>query len=306
MPEGGDYDRGPWDGHDFDAARKVYKTHAGRSYGAALKANVSHADLLPPVLRTMSRSPLVIWTDVTGSMGKWPETIFSKLPYLDHECRVYLGDDTEICFGATGDAPCGDHYPIQAQPFAKGTELAERLKGLVIEGGGGDTDQESYELAALYLARNVEMPNASRPVLIIIGDEGFYEVIDPKVADSVCHVKIQKRLMAKDVFAELMLKYSVYLIRKPYGSSGDNGPSAEDRQIHRQWADVLTEDRICMLPNADRVVDVIFGILAKETSRYPDFQKEIEGRQTPQQVNTVYESLATIHRSQVPKLTTKL
>jgi hypothetical protein len=43
------------------------------------------------------------------------------------------------------------------------------------------------------------------------------------------------------------------------------------------------------------VVDVIFGILAKETNKIDYFKDEIEGRQRPDQVDTVYKSLKTIH-----------
>lgn len=235
--------------------------------------------------------------DVTGSMGSWPATIFSKLPYLELEGKEYLGDDMEISFGAIGDALVGDDYPVQARDFARGTDLKDQLEELVVVGGGGGGRQETYELAALYYARNVEMPNADRPICVIIGDEGFYETISRDDAKTFAKVDLQKRINSRDVFRELMEKYSVYLVRKPYGyvrSDGDRNP--EDQAIHQQWADVLGEDRIVMLPDAARVVDVIFGILARETDRIGYFRDELKGRQRPDQVETVMKSLKTIHR----------
>ena len=58
---------------------------------------------------------------------------------------------------------------------------------------------------------------------------------------------------------------------------------------------MLGAEHIAMLPSADRVVDVIFGILAQEKNRVDYFRKELEGRQRPDQVDTVYKSLKTIH-----------
>ena len=43
------------------------------------------------------------------------------------------------------------------------------------------------------------------------------------------------------------------------------------------------------------MVDVIFGILAKDTGRVDYFRKEIEARQKAGQVKTVYKALETVH-----------
>jgi len=166
--------------------------------------------------------------------------------------------------------------------------MEKELKELVIEGGGGGQCHESYELTALYYARNVEMPNAKRPIMIIIGDEGFYDHITRDHA-KLAHVKLGSAdIKTTTVFDELIAKYSVYLIRKPY-SSGD------DKYIQKKWEDLIGKEHIAILPAADRVVDVIFGILAQEKNKVEYFKKEIEDRQRDDQVDTVYKSLKTIH-----------
>ena len=58
---------------------------------------------------------------------------------------------------------------------------------------------------------------------------------------------------------------------------------------------MLGTDRVVGLPDASRVVDVIFGILARETDRIEYFREELEGRQRPDQVKTVMKSLETVH-----------
>jgi hypothetical protein len=274
MSESSDYSPGEWVGYDFTAAKKTYDVHVGRSYSDAKADHKRAADLVPAMISTESKAPLSILIDVTGSMGSWPATMFSKLPYM------------EISFSAVGDAH-SDEYPIQVRPFSKGRDLESELKELVIEGGGGGQDTESYELTALYYARNVKMPNAIKPILILIGDESYYSTIS-KVHAKLAHVTLEEySINTKDVFKELREKYSVYLIRKPY--------DRDDSKIRNKWIELLGEERIATLPSADRVVDVIFGILAKEKNMVSYFKKEIEERQRKDQVDTVYKSLETIH-----------
>ena len=305
MSESSDYDQGDYKGVDFSDARKEFATSAGRSYSEAVNSGKTVKDLIPQNLSTESSSPLVIVCDVTGSMGEWPTTIFSKLGYLNNEGKTYLGNDMEISFAAIGDA-YSDKYALQGRPFAKGTDLAIRLKELVIEGGGGPDIYETYELAALYYARNVATPKAIRkPVIIFIGDENPYDSISASHAKNLAYVDLQgKSLSLAEVFNELKAKYSVFMIRKPYGSNRTNEMSSIDSRVHKKWAELLGEDNVKILPDAGRVVDVIFGILAEVTNKNSEFREDMEKRQTEAQRNTVYKSLG-LNADGTPKKETK-
>ena len=301
MAESSDYTPGVWAGHDFKDAKKAYANVVSRSYSDARSSGVDVSDLLPDAIVCNATSSLTILTDVTGSMGEWPKVMFSKLPYLEYEAKEYLGEDTEIGFGAIGDA-YNDSYPVQARPYKKGIDLKDEMNALVIEGGGGGSGEESYELAALYYARNVTMPNATHPILIMIGDEDYYDQVAPDVAKRYAKVMSPSRLTAKEIFEELTRKYSVYLIRKVYGESGTSDKrGAKDQAVHDSWVKMLGEDRIVNLHDPERVVDVIFGILAKETDKVAYFQMELEGRQEPDKVDIVYKSLQTVHVSTAAK-----
>lgn len=290
MSESADYSPGDWKGYDFGAARASYDQHAGRAYNNAVSSNKKASDLVPEKLTTDVTDPVTIICDVTGSMGDWPATIFSKLPYLDNEAKEYLSEDYGISYAANADYT--DSYPLQVKPFVKGRQMEEELKQFVIGGGSGSPSaHEAYELSALYYARNVEMPNAKNPILIFICDEHFNKEITPARA-KLAHVDLGEPISTKQVFEELKKKFAVYAIRKPYPGDDDN--------IIKEWAEVLGLDHMAELPSADRVVDVIFGILAKETSKIAYFQDEIEERQRKDQVDTVYKSLKTIHA--LPKL----
>jgi hypothetical protein len=295
MAETADYDPGPWKGYDFKSARASYDSYAGRSYSDAVSKGITVSDLVPTEVETQSEYPLVIACDVTGSMGSWPATIFSKLPYLDIEGKEYLGEGMEISFAAIGDA-YSDKYPLQVQPFVKGKELENSLTKLVVEGGGGGTAQESYDLAALYYAKHIKMPNAiNKPIFIFIGDEGLYDQLPGELAENYAKAE-NERFSLDRIMGELKEKFSVYVIRKPYGSYTGNAVGAAEERIQKQWEDQLGADHVCSLPDASRVVDVIFGILAKETGKVDYFRKEIADRQEKDKVDVVMKSLNTIHR----------
>lgn len=301
MSETSDYDPGVWRGHDFGAARKKYDAHVGRSYGDAVASGKKAADMAPDSIKTKSKSPLAILCDVTGSMGSWPAAIFAKLPYLEIEGKEYLGDDLEISFCAFGDVN-GDNYPLQVRNFSKGTDLKKQLEALVIEGGGGGQVKESPEVAALYYARNVEMPLASKPILVIITDESLYANVSKDDAKKHAKVNLEARISTKDIFEELKRRYAVYLVRKPYEPVRGDSLSSTDKGIVKEWLQYIDEEHIVTLPNEERVLDILFGILAKETDRVDYFRDELKDRQLKdkggaKKVEIALKALETIHKA---------
>lgn len=301
MSEAYDYDPAGWAGHDFGSARAAYDRHVGSSYSDATVKRISAGSLIEPSLTSKAQRPLIVVIDQTGSMGDWPATMFSKLPYLDHEVRWYLGDDAEIAFMAIGDAQHHETYPLQVQAFSSGQDLTKRLEALVIEGDGGGNGGETYELAALYLLHNLHVDPVAQPIVIFIGDEPCFNSISVEDAQTWSKVRLERSTSTASVFADLRKKASVYFIHKPYGSGSGSDDDATTRSVRSSWAKLVEPDHIAPLGDPNRVVDVIFGILAAETDRLDDFREEIEGRQTPAQVGVVYKSLATIHAISAPR-----
>lgn len=300
MSETSDYNPGIWKGHDFGAARKKYDAHVGRSYGDAKATGKKAVNMAPDRIKTKSKAPLAILCDVTGSMGKWPAAIFSKLPYLEIEGKEYLGDDLEISFCAFGDI-YSDQYPLQVRQFSKGTDLKVQLEALVIEGNGGGQVKESAEVAALYYAHNVDMPMAAKPILIIITDESLYETVNKEDAKTHAKVDVEARIKTKDIFDELKRRYAVYLVRKPYQAMVGDELSGTDKSIVKDWLKHLDEEHIVTLPNEERVLDIIFGVLAKETDRINYFRDELKDRQLKdkggaKKVEVALKALETIHK----------
>lgn len=310
MSESGeDYDPGVWKGYDYTSARKAYDPSstvdpsAGRGYGGTTPSGAGYSytsprstspDVLPPKLKTDAKYPVVVLVDGTGSMGDFPEVIFKKLPLLDLGAKDYLGDDFEISYAMIGDI--GDACsPLQVRPFGRGKEMVDSLNKLVIGHGGGSNSVESYELGALYYARNVEMPKASKPIMIFVCDEGVYPTVNKDWAKSYAHVDVTEDMTDKQLFDEVKKKYSVYCIRKHYLNEIDaDKMTGQNLVIQRQWVRLVGEDRIAILNDANRVVDVILGLLAVETGKEDFFEGELSERQTKDQVKTVMKAMVTV------------
>ena len=291
MSEGGDFTPASWAPSSFKDARKAYDTHARRSYDDAAASGKTTKDLLEARLKTKCAKPLIILCDQTGSMGEWPAVIFSKLPYLDHEVSEYLGKDSEVAVGAIGDAQNHETYPLQARPFCRGEELQKRLKELVIEANGGGNNKESYELGLLYALKNVDMPKADHPILILICDEDIYDTITPAHAAQY-GIKIKETMTIEEICEGLKEKYgAVYVLRKFYSSQQMN------ERIRGRWAKMLGNDHVIQLDDPNRAVDVILGILAKESGKIDYFREEFEDRQkdNPEYYPVVYKALETVH-----------
>jgi hypothetical protein len=311
MSEAADYKPAPhWKGHDFKSAKAAVRDRVGRTYDDAVRAGVTVADCVPKEIETDCEAPVVFVLDDTGSMGPWPAVIKAKFAYFEDEAKEYLGDDMRVSFCFVGDA-FSDTYPLQVRSFLDGPEWPAVLdeggqNALILEGGGGGTSQESYDLAALYYARNCHMPKATRkPLLIFIGDEGLYNFVDREAASTWAHVDVQDRPKIEDIFEELKAKFSVYIVRKPY-QSYDNNRSESDIRIQSQWEKLLGEDHVVSLPNAERVVDVIFGIFAAETDRVEYFEDELVDRQSKdddgdEKIGIVMDAVKSIHDDSRPK-----
>lgn len=308
MSEDYDYTPASWSAKTtFRSARAAYKksvVDAGPS--AARSTGPCKADALPAELTTDCEGPLLIVCDETGSMGEWPGVIFSKLGYMDHELRTeYRGEDVETSFLAIGDAHCRERHALQVQPFTSGAGMQDALKKLIIEQGGGGSLHETYELAALYLSRKFKAPKSTtKPVVIFIGDEMCYPAISPEMAREYCGIDLQRAITTEQVFKDLQTFCSVYVILKPYRkrTDADGNPVFDksepvNEQVYQSWVDLLGRHNVAPLPFPEDVVNVIFGILAREAGKVGYFKAEIDDRQAdePVRLKTVYTALADVH-----------
>src|SRR5438067_4285705 len=91
---------------------------------------------------------IVFALDVTGSMGDIPQLLATReLPTFMKLVTACGIPDPQLLFMAIGDA-FSDHAPLQVGQFESTAELMDQwLTWTYLEGGGGGSGEESYELA---------------------------------------------------------------------------------------------------------------------------------------------------------------
>lgn len=310
MSEAGDYTPSDWSrGHNFKQQTDDYAHRARSTYTKAVNSGVTLKDLVPAKISTNSKNIALIACDHTGSMGTKPSVIFGKFPYLEHEARtVYMGKDVVFSWISFGDAnnPEIEKYPLQVRPFAADKASNDELNELVLEpDSGGGTQHETSELVPLYALYNVDAPNAKNPLLIILTDESPYANVTKETAKKIAKVELEKRISTDEIFERLAEKgYSTYIVQFPFNSGTlvDGPLTGTTKIVYDDWSALVGEDHVALLDDANRVVDVIMGIMAKEAKKVDVYYKEIKGRQTKEQVAIASKALKNIHAPKAPKL----
>jgi hypothetical protein len=220
-------------------ARKAYNASAGRSdfgYTDDVLSSVPrtkwkvHETLDPKGVtaresRDSDEHPeslaISVLFDVTGSMGRVPRVLQTKLPALfGLLLRKGYVEHPQILFGGIGDATC-DRAPLQVGQFESGNELEEDLHNILLEGGGGGQVTESYELAMYFMARHTSMDcldkRGRKGYLFLIGDEKAYGKVKAREVRDVIGDDLAEDIPFPQILAELRRKFEVYFIM-PTGS----------------------------------------------------------------------------------------
>jgi hypothetical protein len=205
--------------------------------------------------------PIAILLDVTGSMRDVPKLL---LPEFGKLMSIILDEGAvkypQIAFGAIGDAN-GDRYPVQLSEFEADDELVEQhLGNLILEGGGGGTMQESYELLVYFFANAVETDawekRGQKSFLFIVGDEQFYTTVRADQAKRYLGLDLREDVDAASAFRGLQEKWEVFLLRPEEGSYSEEPYKS---QVESQWKAVLPEERVIA---AESYTDIVPKIAA--------------------------------------------
>ncbi len=185
---------------------------------------------------------IVFALDVTGSMGEIPKLMANQqLPTFMKillDCQVR---DPQILFMAVGDA-FSDNAPLQVGQFESTAELMDQwLTWSYLEGGGGGTGQESYELGLYFLAMHTEMDcmvkRKKRGYLFMTGDEIPYPTLSKHVVEAVIGDKLDDDLSCEEIVAELQKSFTPFFIIPD---------RARAKRCERRWRDLLGDNVICL------------------------------------------------------------
>lgn len=154
--------------------------------------------------------------DVTGSVGDGPRMFIKKLGALMNliVSKGYL-PDPQILFGAVGDETC-DRVPLQIGQFESGNEMDASLGNIYIEGGGGGSSEESYELAMYMMARHTSADcwekRGKKGYLFLVGDEKFRTKVSRGAIERIIGDKVEQDISTEDILSELREHYEVFWI----------------------------------------------------------------------------------------------
>ncbi|MDP4509578.1 hypothetical protein [Nonomuraea turcica] len=240
---------GIWSADVYTSAAR-YRAACGRSAFAYSDegAMTTHPDLDPYGVTRESRDSaehpdslaVAVLFDVTGSMGRVPRILQSKLPdLLGLLRRKRYATDPQIMFGAIGDATC-DRAPLQIGQFESDNRMDDQLGMILLEGGGGGQKRESYELAMYFMARHTSIDclekRGKRGYLFIIGDEMPYLRLSARAARDVIGDRVPGRMPVEQIADELLTKYDTYFV-VPRGAS-----HAGDRDVLGIWRHLLGQN----------------------------------------------------------------
>ena len=265
---------------------RSYSTGSARTFSGTTQADSTVVPDKTTKLSTDVKHPVVVALDVTGSMGDSARIMYDKMPMFwgQIEQQGYLTDPA-LSFCCVGDV-FSDRAPLQVTPFEKAKAIHPWLKKLWLEGGGGGTMQESYDMAAAFYVNQCDIPNAVKPFFFFIGDEGYYPKTDGFPNDVV--------------FQGLMEKFEVFHIHWPYCGGRY---TQQDEAIVAQWRTLMAE-RFLLLPDPKAIVDTMLGLIAMvcESRTLDEYIQDMRDRgQSEERIETVTTTITSYTESLAAK-----
>lgn len=226
-------------------------------------------------LKSTASNVIIVVQDVTQSMSTWPLEIWNRLPTLFIEACQYFGsEDLEILFIVHGDART-DNFPIQISRFAKGKELDDILLSFYMKCGGGGQGDESQELVAYYLLKQVDTSSAQNVYTFFITDEAACDAVDPNHVKEHLGLTIdQQFVQTKNIFDVLRSRGKIFTILCETKNS-----YYDPQHIRNSWESYVGKEGIIPLNDSRRVVDVMLGAIAKLTGQFAQFTHNLTSRQ---------------------------
>lgn len=215
-----------------DTYRSYSRTTASKSRDEIFQQREIHPDLDPSKIKfresvdseaNPQSTPIILASDVTGSMGMLAEQIAKHGlgTIMEHIYDRKPVTDPHICCMATGDAYV-DSAPLQVTQFeADVTAATSQLEKIYIESGGGGNGGETYSLAWWFAAykcyTDCFQKRKRKGYLFTIGDECCLPEIKKEHVKRFLGVNSEVDINAKDLLNEVQKAWHVFhLIVEPH------------------------------------------------------------------------------------------
>lgn len=210
---------------------------------------------------------IVFALDVTGSMGDIPHQLATKeLPTFMKLVTACGIPDPQLLFMAIGDAR-SDRAPLQVGQFESTAELMDQwLTWSYLEGGGGGSGEESYELAFYTLAQHTDLDcwskRKKRGYLFMTGDELPYPAVSRHQIEALTGTRLDDDIPIEEVIAAAAESYHLFFLI----------PDLKRRQrCEARWRELLGDNVICMENPADACA-VAASIIGLTERALPDLK----------------------------------
>ncbi|HJV00977.1 MAG TPA: VWA domain-containing protein [Burkholderiaceae bacterium] len=208
---------------------------------------------------------IVFALDVTGSMGDIPENLATReLPTFMNLLTACHVPDPQLLFMAIGDAT-SDNAALQVGQFESTAELMDQwLTWTYLEGGGGGSGEESYELAFYMAAQHTDLDcwvkRRKKGYLFLTGDEVPYPAVARHQIDTLVGEKLDEDIPIEEVIAAAAETYHVFFLI----------PDLRRRKrCEQRWRELLGDHVICM-ESAHDACAVAASIVALTERVLPD------------------------------------
>lgn len=210
---------------------------------------------------------IVFALDVTGSMGDIPHQLATReLPTFMRLLMACGVADPQIQFMAIGDA-VSDRAPLQVGQFESTAELMDQwLTWTYIEGGGGGSGEESYELAFYMAAQHTDLDcwvkRRKKGYLFVTGDELPYPAVSRHQIEALVGERLDEDLPIEEVIAAASETYHLFFLI----------PDLQRRKrCEARWRELLGDHVICMESPEDACA-VAASIVALTEGVLPDLK----------------------------------
>ena len=216
---------------------------------------------------------IILGLDVTGSMGIVAEKIategLGKL--VDGILTRKPVDDPHVMVMAIGDAFC-DRAPLQVSQFEADIRIAEQLKELWLESGGGGNGFESYDIPWYFAGKRTSIDcfekRGKKGYLFTIGDEPPPpQGLTSQQINNIFNGGEETGYSSKEMLELAQEKYNVFHIICEQGSHCSYSQSRGDTIA--KWRNLLGKKAI-LLSDYDYISEVIISVMEVNEGADPE------------------------------------
>lgn len=205
-------------------------------------------------------TPIILASDVTGSMGFIAQALMTDglntLATEIYERRPV--SDPHVMVMAVGDAKT-DRAPLQVTQFEADIRLADQVRRLWLEGGGGGNGGESYSAAHAFAGLRTDVDSirkrGKKGYLFTIGDEPIHDGLARGELERIFGERFERGLSARECLSLAERQYEVFHVVILEGYAG-----GALRQVLRTWERILP-GRILVLPDHRRLAEAVVSAI---------------------------------------------